>query len=101
MLYLVGRSRDSAVCIATSYGLDDRGVGVQVPVGARIFTSPCRPDRFWGSPNLLSNGHCGLSPGVKRSGRESDHSPPASAQVKKMWIYTSHSPILLHGVVLN
>jgi hypothetical protein len=28
-----------------------------------------------------------LSPGVKRPGREADHSPPASAEVKKMWIY--------------
>jgi hypothetical protein len=27
------RSRDSLVGIATSYGLDDRGVGVRVPVG--------------------------------------------------------------------
>jgi hypothetical protein len=29
-------SRDSVVGIATSYGLDDRGVGVRVPVGSRI-----------------------------------------------------------------
>jgi hypothetical protein len=27
--------------------------------------------------------------GVKRQGREADHSPPTSAEVKKMWIYTS------------
>jgi hypothetical protein len=27
--------------------------------------------------------------GVKRLGREADHSPPTSAEVKKMWIYTS------------
>jgi hypothetical protein len=33
-----------------------------------------------------------LSPGVKRQGREADHSPPASAEVKKMWIYTSTPP---------
>jgi hypothetical protein len=26
---------------ATGYGLDDREVGVRVPVGSRIFTSPC------------------------------------------------------------
>jgi hypothetical protein len=31
-------------------------------------------------------------PGVKRPGREVDHSPPTSAEVKKMWIYTSTSP---------
>jgi hypothetical protein len=35
-------------------------------------------------------------PGVKRQGREADHSPPASAEVKKMWIYTSS-----HGVMVN
>jgi hypothetical protein len=29
-----------------------------------------------------------LSPGVKRPGREAHHSPPTSAEVKKMWIYT-------------
>jgi hypothetical protein len=39
-------SRDSAVGIATGYGPDDRGVGVRFPVEARIFFSPCRPDRF-------------------------------------------------------
>jgi hypothetical protein len=33
-------SRDSAVGIATGYGLDDRGIGVLVPLGSRIvFTS--------------------------------------------------------------
>jgi hypothetical protein len=30
-----------------------------------------------------------LSPGVKRLGHEADHSPRTSAEVKKMWIYTS------------
>jgi hypothetical protein len=30
-----------------------------------------------------------LSPGVKRSGREADHSPATSAEVNQMWIYTS------------
>jgi hypothetical protein len=39
-------SRDSVVGIATSYGLDDRGVGVRVPVGSRIFSFPDRPDRL-------------------------------------------------------
>jgi hypothetical protein len=39
-------SRDSVVVIATSYVLDDRGVGVRVPVGTNIFSSPRRPDWF-------------------------------------------------------
>jgi hypothetical protein len=46
-------SRDSTVGIATSYWLDDRVVGVRVPVGSRIFTSPCRSERLWRPPNLL------------------------------------------------
>jgi hypothetical protein len=29
-----------------------------------------------------------MGTGVKRQGREADHSPPASAEVRKMWIYT-------------
>jgi hypothetical protein len=33
-----------------------------------------------------------LFPRVKRQGREADHSPPASVEVKKMWIYTSTPP---------
>jgi hypothetical protein len=33
-----------------------------------------------------------LSPGVKWQGREADHSSPTSAEVKKIWIYTSTPP---------
>jgi hypothetical protein len=80
---------DSVVGILDSYGQDDRGFGVRVPVRSRIFFSPCRPDRFWRSPNLLSNFQ-----GVKLPGREADLSSTASAEVKKMWIS-------LHGVALN
>jgi hypothetical protein len=36
-LYLSLGSRDSSVGIATCYELEDRGVGVRVPAGSRIF----------------------------------------------------------------
>jgi hypothetical protein len=88
-------NRDSSVGIATGYGLDNRRVGVRVPVRSRIFSSPHRSDPLWSSPSLLSNWVQGpLSPWVKRPGREADHSPPTSAEVKKMWIYlsTPHAP---------
>jgi hypothetical protein len=92
LLFLVAiiyGSRASVVGIATGYGLDDCGVGVRVPVGSRIFSSPCRPDLLCGPPSLLVQWVPGaLSPGVKRQGSEADHSPPTSAAVKKMWIYT-------------
>jgi hypothetical protein len=60
----LNRSRDRAVRTATCYGMDDSGVGVQVPVGSRIFSSPRHPDRYWGPPSLLSNGYRGFFPRV-------------------------------------
>jgi hypothetical protein len=57
LLFLKPESRDTAVGIVTGYWLDDRGFGVRVPVGSRIFTSPRSPDRLRGPPNLLSNGY--------------------------------------------
>jgi hypothetical protein len=37
-----------AVGIATGYVLDDRGVGVRVPVGSRLFSAPYHSDCPWG-----------------------------------------------------
>jgi hypothetical protein len=33
-----------------------------------------------------------LSPGAKRPGREADHTPPTTAEVKNIWIYTFTPP---------
>jgi hypothetical protein len=41
-------SRDTSVGIATSYGLDGRGVAIWFPAWERFFSYPLRPDRFWG-----------------------------------------------------
>jgi hypothetical protein len=94
LLCTILRSRDSVVGIVTGYGLDDRGVGVWVPVASRIFSSPSRPYRVWGPPNVISNGYRGG--GGKAAGSWSW--PLTSNKCRGLYI---HSPIRLHGVVLN
>jgi hypothetical protein len=96
--FAASKSRD----IALGYGLDDRGSSVRFPVGAgnflfitvsRAALGPTQPPIQW-VPGALSLG-------VKRPGREADHSPPSSAEVKKVWSYTSTAQIRLHGVALS
>jgi hypothetical protein len=85
--------RDNAVSIATSYGLEIRGVGVRVPVRSRIFSSPFSSRSVLGFTQLPSQWvPVALPSGVKRQGREADHSPPTSAEVKRTWIYIFTTP---------
>jgi hypothetical protein len=81
------------VGIATGYGLDDRGVRVRDPVGSRIFLffTSSRPALGSTQPPIQWVPGA-LFPGIKWPGRESNRSPSASAEVKKMWIYTSSPP---------
>jgi hypothetical protein len=83
--------RDSIVSIATCCGLDNQRVGVRVLVGSRIFSTSSRPALGSTQPPIQWVPGA-LSPVVNRPGREADHSPPASAEVKEMWIYTSTPP---------
>ena len=41
------------------------------------------PDRPWGPPSLLYNGYRFFFPGVKRPGRDVDHTSPYRADVKE------------------
>jgi hypothetical protein len=81
------------IYIATGYGLDDRGFGVPSPgrVKTFLFSTLSRP--ALGSTQPPIQWVPGApSPGVKRPKREAGHSSPTSAEVKKMWIYTSTPP---------
>jgi hypothetical protein len=57
-----------SIGIADGYGLDDRGVGVRVPVTSKLFSSPRPPDRLWGPSSLLYNACRGQYP-RRQSGR--------------------------------
>jgi hypothetical protein len=82
---------NSVVGISTGYGLDDRGIGVQVPVESRIFCTPSTP-ALGSTQRPIQWVPGALSLGIKREEREADQSLPASAEVKNIWIYTSSPP---------
>jgi hypothetical protein len=71
-----------------SYGLDDRGFDSLQGLGIFLFTAVSRTALGSTQPPIqwvLGT----LSLGVKRLGREVDHSLPSSAEVKNVWSYTS------------
>jgi hypothetical protein len=76
--WYIQESRDSAVGIATGYGSSSPGriKNFLFSTSSRPALKPTQPPIQW-VPEALSLG-------VKRSGREVDHSPPTSAEVKKM-----------------
>jgi hypothetical protein len=75
---------------------------VRFPVGAGNFSLYHRVQNGFGArPASHPMGTRGSFPGVKRPGREADHSPPSSAEVKNIWSYTSTPPISLNGVLLS
>jgi hypothetical protein len=85
--YICSFSWDSAVGIATDYGLDGLRDKVRVPVESRIFSTssrptlgPTQPPTQWVTEVLTQE--------VKRPGRETDYSPPTFAKNKKKWIFT-------------
>jgi hypothetical protein len=84
MLGVWVRSRDSSVGIVTGYGMVDQGDGSSSlsKVKHFHFSISSRPTLGSTQPPIK------WVPGVKRQGREADHSSPTSAEVKKMWIYT-------------
>jgi hypothetical protein len=58
------------------------------------------PDRLWGPPSPYRMSTMGLSQGVKRLGRQANHSPQLVPRSRKFGSII-HSPISFHGVVLN
>jgi hypothetical protein len=78
------RSRVSSVSIVSVYGLDNRAIGVRSPGGAKDFSSSlCVHTGSGAHPASCTMGNGGPFRGGKaRPGRDADHSPPSSAEVK-------------------
>jgi hypothetical protein len=78
-------SRDTSVGIALGYELDDRGSRVRFPVGGwEFFSLHHRVQNGSGAhPPPIHWVTEALPLGVKWQGRETDHLPPSSAEVKE------------------
>jgi hypothetical protein len=61
------------------------------------FESQQGQDQHWRLTKPLFNGYRGLFPGVMRKGREANHLPPPSAEVKNDWSCL-YSHLCLYGV---
>ena len=75
------------------YELDNQGIMVWFPAGARGFSSV----QSVGVTVLAHVATFSLSTGCLFLGK-ADHSPPSTAGVKNEWGYTSTTPICLHGM---
>jgi hypothetical protein len=75
-------------CVALGYGLDDREFEFWQGLAIFLFTTASRP-ALGPTPPPIQWVPGALSQRVKRPGREADHSPPYSAEVKNEWIYIS------------
>ena len=83
---------DSAVGIATRYGLDSPGIESR---WGRDFPYPSRP--VLGPTQLLHNGYR-VFPRVKRPGLSVEHPPHLAPRLKKKYSYTSSPPLGLRGM---
>jgi len=91
---------DSCEYIATRLRAGQSGFDSRQGLGIILFATASRSALgLFPASNPMDTGSSFL--GVKRSGLETDHSPPSSAKVKKAWNYTSTPPLRPHGVVLS
>jgi hypothetical protein len=104
MLLYIGdkQSHSSSGSIVSDYGLDNREIEVRSPTWAEDFSSsPCVQIGSGAYPASYPMGTMGTGgpvPGGKaRPGRDANHSPPSSAEVRSR-NYTSSPPMLLHGM---
>jgi hypothetical protein len=82
--YLTLALDGSSVIIVSDYGLADRAIEVRSPTAAEDFSfRPCVQTASGAHPASYPLGTGGSFPGGKaRPGRDADHSPPSSAEVK-------------------
>jgi len=94
----IPQSQSCVVYLATMLRAGQSTVEILVGVREFFLLQNC-PDRLWSPCSLLFDGYQDSFPGrVKQPGREVNHSPPSTVEVKNEWSFTSASPICHCGV---
>jgi hypothetical protein len=92
-------SRDSSIGIEAVYGLGRSGFDSRQGQEILLYSTASNPALKHTQP-ALQWVRWDISPGVKRSEREADQSPPFNAKSRMVELYL-HFPIRFHSVVLN
>ena len=87
--------RESAVGVATRYGLE--GLGIESRWGGEIIR--IRPDRPWGPPSLLYDGYRVFPGGQIGRGVALTTHPHLVPRLKEEYSYTSAPPLGLRGLL--
>jgi hypothetical protein len=86
--WFVFLSLDASVSIKSR--LDGRGTLVRLSTGSKRYCSSSVSTPFLEPTQLRIRLVSGaVSSGIKRLGREADHAPPSSAEIRNDWSYTS------------
>jgi hypothetical protein len=86
------KSRYSAVSQRLATGWTTKGSEFEFRWGQEFSLLPVVQTGSEAHPASYPMGSGGSFSGVKRPGREAEHSPSTSAVVKKAWVYTSTPP---------
>jgi hypothetical protein len=97
MLEISSESRDCSGSRVTRLRAERRGFDFRAWLGIFLFATASL--KHTQPPIQRVQG--ALSSGIERPGREANHSPPTSSDVKNAWSCTSTPPISFPGVVLN
>jgi len=100
--YVTTKTCDTSVSMVTGYGLDDQGSRIQFLMRAGNFSLHHHVQNGSGAhPTCYPVDTGGSFPGIKRPGREADHSLLSSAESRMCGAISPLSSICLHGMMLS
>jgi hypothetical protein len=92
IIYTLTKRRDSAVNIATGYGLEGRASEFDSVEERNLHFSVRSRSALKSTQSYIQKVVNAIFPGIKRSGREAENSSPTSTKINLTYIYISNTP---------